>query len=134
MLDTFTYNGALGATGNWVDAAAGMVANGSSATGGGMALSFWVGQACQPVGTDVSLNPGLSVSISTGATSKYWLVRFYFANGTSLAMLQTGLPACYNWAFNTPYVPTNPPITSICSFVYDPAVPGVVAQDCVAIP
>lgn len=134
VLDTFSYVGPLGATGNWFDAAPGMNANGSVASGGPLALSFWVGQACQPPSTDVALNPNLALSVSTGNTVKYWLVRFYFANGTSQNVLQTGLPACFSNTFNTNYVPVNPPVTAICSFVYDPAVPGVVAQDCVAVP
>ncbi len=89
---------------------------------------------CAPVSTNVSLNPALSLSVSTGDTNKYWLVRFYFANGSSSTVLQTGLPGCYNNTFNTPYVPTNPPIASICSFLYDPALPGIVAQSCAPVP
>lgn len=134
VLDTFSYVGPLGGTGNWNDAAPGMNADGSRASGGPMALSFWVGQVCPPASTDVSLNPNLALSVATGNTVKYWLVRFYFANGTSQNVLQTGLPACFSNTFNTNYIPANPPVTSICSFVYDPAVPGVVAQDCVPVP
>ncbi|MCB8952536.1 MAG: hypothetical protein H6650_11030 [Ardenticatenales bacterium] len=89
---------------------------------------------CSPVSTSVTLSPNLSLSVSTGDTNKYWLVRLYFANGTSQTAVQTGLPACFSNTFNTNYVPTNPPVTSICSFVYDPAVPGVVAQNCAPVP
>lgn len=89
---------------------------------------------CVPVSTNISLNPALSLSVSTGDTSKYWLVRFYFTNGSSSTVLQTGLPGCFNNTFNTPYVPTNPPIASICSFLYDPALPGIVAQSCAPVP
>ena len=134
VLDTFSYTGALGTTGNWNDAAPGMNADGSQASGGSLSLSFWVGQACAPASTDAALNPNLSLSVSAGSTNVVWLVRFYFANGTSQTVLQTGLPACYSNTFNTNYIPTNPPITSICSFIYDPAIPGVIAQDCVAVP
>ncbi len=134
VLDTFSYTGPLGATGNWFDAAPGMNADGSRASGGSLALSFWVGQVCPGPSTDVALNPNLALSVATGSTVKYWLVRFYFANGTSQNVLQTGLPACFSNTFNTNYVPVNPPVTAICSFVYDPAVPGVVAQDCAPVP
>lgn len=134
VLDTFSYVGALGTTGNWNDAAPGMNADGSQASGGPGALSFWVGQACAPASTDAALNPNLSLSVSAGSNNVVWLVRFYFANGTSQNVLQTGLPACFSQTFNTNYIPTNPPITSICSFIYDPTVPGVIAQDCVAVP
>lgn len=134
VLDTFSYVGPLGATGNWNDAAPGMNADGSRASGGPVALSFWIGQVCPGPSTDVALNPNLALSVATGSTVKYWLVRFYFANGTSQNVLQTGLPACFSNTFNTNYVPVNPPVTAICSFVYDPAVPGVVAQDCAPVP
>ena len=43
VLDTFSYTGPLGSTGNWNDAAPGMYANGSGAQGGPLALSFWIG-------------------------------------------------------------------------------------------
>ncbi|MCA9937092.1 MAG: hypothetical protein KC418_00505 [Anaerolineales bacterium] len=101
---------------------------------GDQMFQLYGGGGCAPVSTNVGLNPNLSLSVSTGDTNKYWLVRFYFANGTSNTVLQTGLPGCFNQTFNTQYVPTNPPITSICSFVYDPAVPGVVAQNCKPVP
>lgn len=45
VLDTFSYAGTLGSTGNWVDAAPGMHATGSRAIGGDFALSFFVGGA-----------------------------------------------------------------------------------------
>lgn len=134
VLDNFSYTGALGATGNWNDAAPGMNADGSQASGGSLSLSFWVGQACAPASTDAALNPNLSLSVSAGSNNVFWLVRFYFANGTSQNVLQTGLPACFSQTFNTNYIPTNPPVTSICSFIYDPTVPGVIAQDCVPVP
>ncbi|MCA9937094.1 MAG: hypothetical protein KC418_00515 [Anaerolineales bacterium] len=89
---------------------------------------------CAPIDTQVTINPNLSLTVSTGNTNKVWLVRFYFANGTSNTVLQTGLPGCFNQTFNTQYVPTNPPITSICSFLYDPTVPGIVAQHCAPVP
>jgi hypothetical protein len=41
VLDTFSYTGTLGSTGNWNDAAPGMHANGMQAIGGPLALSFW---------------------------------------------------------------------------------------------
>lgn len=90
--------------------------------------------SCGSPSTSVNLNPNLSLSVATGDTTKYWLVRLYFANGTFQTAVQTGLPACFTNTFNTNYIPTNPPVTSICSFVYDAAVPGVVAQNCVPVP
>ncbi len=101
---------------------------------GDQMFQLYGGGGCAPLSTDVSLNPAVSLSVSVGNTNKLWMVRLYFANGTSNTIIQTGLPACFNQTFNTPFVPTNPPITSICSFVYDPTVPGVVAQDCAAVP
>jgi hypothetical protein len=92
------------------------------------------GGGCGPAATNVALNPALSLSVTTGNTNLYWLVRLYFANGTSQTAVQTGLPSCFSNTFNTNYVPTNPPVTSICSFLYDPALPGVVAQSCAPVP
>ena len=89
---------------------------------------------CAPASTDVSIAPNVSLSVSAGSSNVYWLVRFYFANGSSSTVIQTGLPACYSNTFNTNFVPTNPPIASICSFLYDPALPGIVAQSCVPVP
>ncbi|GAB4161579.1 MAG: hypothetical protein Fur0021_34860 [Candidatus Promineifilaceae bacterium] len=105
-----------------------------TAVGDQMFQLYGGGGGCAPLSTDVSLNPAVSLSVSVGNTNKVWLVRLYFANGTSNTIVQTGLPACFNQTFQTQYVPTNPPVTSICSFVYDPTVPGVVAQDCAAVP
>ncbi|MCA9940618.1 MAG: hypothetical protein KC418_18400 [Anaerolineales bacterium] len=134
VLDTFSYVGPLGGTGNWFDAAPGMNADGSRASGGTLALSFWVGQVCPPPGTNVTLNPNLVLSVSTGNTPKFWLVRFYLATGSFANVVTTGLPGCFANTFNTNYIPANPPVTAICSFVYDPALPGVVAQKCVPVP
>ncbi len=107
---------------------------GMTGVGDQMFQLYGGGGGCAPLSTDVSLNPAVSLSVSVGNTNKVWLVRLYFANGTSNTIVQTGLPACFNQTFNTQFVPTNPPVTSICSFVYDPAIPGVVAQDCAAVP
>lgn len=91
------------------------------------------GVVCQP-STNVSLNPNLSLSISTGTNSNFWLVRFSLANGSNQTVIQTSVPACFSNTFNTNFVPPNPPITSICSILYDPALPGVVAQHCASVP
>ena len=97
-------------------------------------VDWMYGGGCDPASTDVSIAPNLSLSVSAGSSNVYWLVRFYFADGSNSPVIQTGLPACYSNTFNTNYVPTNPPITSICSFVYDPAIPGIIAQDCAPVP
>ena len=119
----------------------GQMAQFSGATYGGMTgvgdqmfQLYGGGGGCGPAATSVSLNPNLSLSVTTGNNNLYWLVRLYFANGTSQTAVQTGLPSCFSNTFNTNYVPTNPPVTSICSFLYDPSVPGVVAQNCAAVP
>ncbi len=88
---------------------------------------------CGSPSTSVSANPNLVLGVSVGSNNVYWIVRFTFANGSSQNVVQTGLPACFSNTFNTNYVPTNPPVTQICSFLYDPTVPGVVAYDCINV-
>ena len=49
VLDNFSYVGPLSSRGNWADVAPGMTADGSKASGGFLALSFWTGviRSCQ---------------------------------------------------------------------------------------
>jgi hypothetical protein len=89
VLDTFSYVGPLGATGNWNDAAPGMNANGSSATGGPMALSFWIGTTGGPVPTLTKLRP------KGGAQGKTMNVRMtgtnFVSGSTSVQVSGSGI-------------------------------------------
>ena len=77
VLDTFSFVGPLGATGNWNDAAPGMNADGSRATGGPTALSFWIGTTGGPLPTLTKLRP------KSGAQGKTMNVRMTGTNFVS---------------------------------------------------
>lgn len=128
VLDTFTYVGALGTTGNWNDAAPGMNADGTRASGGPLALSFWIGQAgCPPKFIDLSLVQGkLNINLSTNGEPQALFLRIVLADGSVQTVGPINLPAEFCQAIQTNFMPTNPPITAIVGilwkssgFVYD---------------
>ena len=120
VLDTFTYVGALGTTGNWNDAAPGMNADGSRASGGSLSLSFWVGQAgCPPKFIDLSLVQGrLNINLSTNGEAQALYLVVFLANGTVQTVGPINLPAEFCQAIQTNFMPTNPPIDTIMGILY----------------
>lgn len=134
VLDTFSYVGPLGGTGNWNDAAPGMNANGSVAIGGPLALSFWIGQAgCPPKFIDLTLVQGrLNINLSTNGDAQALYLRIYLADGTVQTAGPFNLPANYCQAIQTNFMPTNPPIIAVVGILYKG--PGLVVYDVLQIP
>lgn len=83
--DTFTYNGALGSTGNWVDIDPGMVANGSSATGGNGAQSLW---SCPPRHIDLRLDAQGRVQIQYSAGNVAQKIMLYLMRDNDTVVTQ----------------------------------------------
>ena len=134
VLDTFSYSGPLGGTGNWNDAAPGMNANGSVAIGGPLALSFWIGQAgCPPKFIDLTLVQGkLNINLSTNGDAQALFLRIYLADGTVQTVGPINLPAEFCQAIQTNFMPMNPPIIAVVGILYKG--PGQVVYDVLQIP
>ncbi len=125
VLDTFSYVGPLGGTGNWVDVAPGMNADGAEARGGFLALSFFIGQpGCPPRFIDTLLAPNLVLDFSTGANAGSLLILVITPSGTA-TVGPFSLPANYCTPIQTGFVPTNPPVVVIGGIIYGGGGPTV---------
>ncbi len=132
VLDTFSYVGPLGATGNWNDASPGMHADGSRASGDFLALSFWIGETgCPPKFIDLTLNQGLRIDLSTDNEAQTLYLIIISTNGQMQNVGPFNLPAQFCQTIQTTFMPTNPPISALIGVLWKN--PGVV-YDVLPIP
>ena len=90
---------------------------------------------CPVPSTEISIDPTVSLSVSTGENHQpNWQVVAFLTDGSSIILVNTALPSCYSNTFDTMFAPTNPPIIFMCSFLFASTPPPLFEFDCAPVP